>query len=87
MDPFAPTGPPKGQRAVRTPLEQFTFRMQHLGATPGEIAAVAENWDRFDDDWTPATREQVIGWTDEQIVESILDTRAEYEENQRGVPR
>lgn len=81
-NPFAP----RRHRRAEVPeqlseLEQFLGRMRQVGATDDEVAEFAAGWDEFDDDWTPAKRTAVLGWSDEQLHENLVAVRAEYAEH------
>lgn len=61
-------------------LDTITLRLQRLGATPDEVAAMAEVWDHFDEDWTPERQAQMLAWDDTRLAAELAATRSEYED-------
>lgn len=80
---------PKAPRRSRTssealsPLDQFVVRLRALGAGQDEIDAVVENWDRFDDGWTPELQAEMVATPDSVLAAELVRVRTEYADQLR----
>lgn len=59
-------------------LAAFVTRLEVLGATDDEIAAVRAGWDVLDDEWTPAYRRALATAPDARLTAHLAAIRAEY---------
>ena len=78
-DPYRAKGWPRVNRETRTDLETFTMRLELLGASPDEVAAVTDGWDDFDGDWTPERRHELLHMGDDGPRGVIVAGREEYD--------
>lgn len=78
-DPYAAKGWPRTAASERVgQLDGFLARLRQLGASPDEVAAVADTWDDYDEDWTPERKAELLRTTDAELGQMLADVRTEY---------
>lgn len=71
-DPYAPgRSSTAREKGGQTGKAAFLARVRRLGATEEEVADLDEQWDRFDDDWTPEMQAALVAKRDRELREAI----------------